>query len=55
AFAKLIETGEMFKRESETTWRCRNCGYNHVGTEAPTVCPACAHPQAHFELLAENW
>jgi len=36
-------------------WRCRNCGYLHKGKEAPQACPACAHPQAYFELLAENW
>jgi rubrerythrin len=39
----------------ETGDRCRNCGYVHTGPEAPVVCPACAHPQAHFELFAENW
>ena len=39
----------------ETGDRCRNCGYVHEGIEAVTVCPACAHPQAHFEILAENW
>jgi rubrerythrin len=36
-------------------WRCLNCGYLHEGGEAPEVCPACAHPKAYFELLAENW
>ncbi|MBM3211714.1 rubrerythrin family protein, partial [Candidatus Poribacteria bacterium] len=36
-------------------WRCLNCGYLHEGTDAPKVCPACAHLQEHFELLAENW
>jgi rubrerythrin len=36
-------------------WRCRNCGYLHEGTAAPDTCPACAHPQAHFELLGENY
>lgn len=45
----------VFKRVSEVTWRCRNCGYLHLGVEAPKACPACAHPQAHFELLGENW
>ncbi len=55
AFAKLIQDGTMFKREEGTVWRCRNCGYNHVGAEAPTVCPACAHPQAHFEILCEKY
>ena len=50
-----IEKGIVFKREEEVQWRCRNCGYVHKGTEAPKVCPACAHPQAHYELLAENY
>lgn len=50
-----IEQGRVFRREEAVVWRCRNCGYVHTGTEAPAVCPACVHPQAHFELLAENW
>ena len=54
-FAKNIENCEVFKRDTEVVWRCRNCGYLHEGTEAPALCPACAHPQAHFELLGENW
>lgn len=50
-----IEAGTVFKKDEPVVWRCRNCGYLHEGTEAPEVCPACAHPQAHFELLGENW
>ncbi|MFH1874461.1 MAG: rubrerythrin [Pseudomonadota bacterium] len=50
-----IENDVVFKRETQVTWRCRNCGYLHTGHEAPEVCPACVHPQAHFELLGENW
>lgn len=50
-----IEAGRVFKRESGTIWRCLNCGYLHEGEEAPDVCPACAHPKAHFELLGENY
>ena len=50
-----VEAGSVFKKDSPAVWRCRNCGYIHEGTEAVKVCPACAHPQAHFELLAENW
>ena len=50
-----IEAGRVFKREKAVVWRCRNCGFLHEGTEAPELCPACAHPQAHFELLGENW
>ena len=53
--AANIEAGRVFKRDGKVVWRCRNCGYLHEGTEAPEVCPACAHPQAHFELLGENW
>ncbi|HHU82288.1 MAG TPA: rubrerythrin family protein [Firmicutes bacterium] len=50
-----VEAGKVFKKDQVVTWRCRNCGYLHEGEEAPELCPACAHPQAHFELLAENW
>ena len=52
---KNVETGTVFKKNEPVVWRCRNCGYLHEGTEAPQECPACAHEQAHFELLAENW
>mgnify|MGYP000244573708 CR=1 FL=1 len=55
ALAENIERGRVFKREKKVVWRCLNCGYIHEGTEAPEVCPACAHPRAHFEILAENW
>lgn len=55
AFAKNIESGQVFERDTEVTWRCRNCGYLHTGKTAPKACPACAHPQAYFELLGENW
>lgn len=57
-FLKLaanIEKGEVFKRGQKTRWKCRNCGYVHEGDTAPGKCPACAHPQEHFELLAENY
>ena len=50
-----IKADRVFKREESVVWRCRNCGYLHEGLEAPEMCPACAHPQAHFELLGENW
>ena len=53
--AANIEAGRVFKRNGKVTWRCRNCGYLHEGDEAPELCPACAHEQAHFELLGENW
>lgn len=54
-FAANIEAGRVFKRDKPVRWRCLNCGYVHQGAEAPEVCPACAHPQMHFELLGENW
>ncbi len=50
-----VENGSVFKKAEPVVWRCINCGYLHEGTEAPLNCPACAHPQAHFELLGENW
>lgn len=55
ALAGNIEAGRVFKRDPAAVWRCRNCGYLHEGSEAPDICPACAHPQAYFEILAENW
>lgn len=54
-FLANVEAGTVFKKDKPVVWRCRNCGYLHEGAEAPAACPACAHPQAHFELLAENW
>ena len=53
--AANVEAGRVFKRDRSVVWRCRNCGYLHEGKEAPTSCPACLHPQAHFELLGENY
>ncbi len=53
--AANIDAGQVFKREAPVVWRCRNCGYLHESNEAPQKCPACDHPQAHFELLGENW
>ena len=55
ALAGNIEAGTVFKKAHTTKWRCRNCGYVHEGESAVETCPACDHPQAHFELLAENW
>ncbi len=52
---KNVETGQVFKKPSVVKWRCRNCGYVYEGAEAPDLCPACAHPQAHYEVLAENY
>ena len=55
ALAANIQAGRVFKRKEPVVWRCRNCGYLHTGSEAPENCPACDHPQAHFELLGENY
>ncbi len=55
ALLKNIEEGKVFKKDAATTWKCRNCGYIHAGAEAPGGCPACAHPQAYFEILADNF
>lgn len=55
ALAKNIEENRVFKKEKKITWRCRNCGYVHQGEKAAEKCPACAHPQAYFEEVAENW
>ena len=53
--ADNLEAGRVFKRSGKVVWRCRNCGYLHEAEEAPDLCPACLHPQSHFELLGENW
>jgi len=50
-----VEDGTIFKKDTETTWRCRNCGYIHHAAEAPEVCPFCAHPKAFFELFVEPY
>jgi rubrerythrin len=57
-YRKLINNivdGKVFKKESSVKWHCINCGYIYEGTEAPKECPACKHPQAFYELLAENF
>jgi rubrerythrin len=55
ALVANIENGRVFKKDAETTWKCRKCGYTHQGNEAPDECPACAHPQAYYEVEAKNW
>jgi len=55
ALAKNITEGLVFKRKKPVRWVCRNCGYVHEGTEAPDICPACAHPRAHYEIEAANY
>ncbi|MFA5852382.1 MAG: rubrerythrin family protein [Spirochaetales bacterium] len=53
--AANIDAGSVFKKDKPTVWRCLNCGYLFEGESAPKACPACAHPQAYFEVLGENW
>jgi rubrerythrin len=53
--ARNIEDGRVFRRDGRVRWVCRNCGYVHEGPEAPQACPACAHPQAYFELESANY
>ena len=55
ALLKNIEEGVVFKKDKVVMWKCRNCGYIHIGTEAPKVCPVCKHPQSFFEVRATNW
>ena len=55
ALLKNLEEFKVFVKDGETVWQCRNCGYIHVGKEAPKVCPACLHPQAYFEVKKENY
>ena len=57
-YRRLLErilAGQVFARDEETTWQCRECGYIHTGKEAPKACPACAHPQAYFEEEKQNY
>ena len=50
-----IEAEKVFKKDAPVKWKCNNCGYIYEGTDAPEMCPACAHPKKHFEVLAENY
>ena len=57
-YRKLLENvkqRKVFKRDKVVKWKCRNCGYVHEGKSAPDICPACKHPQAFYELIAENY
>lgn len=51
----IVRNQETFKKAAPVKWHCRNCGYVSEGKEAPAQCPACKHPQAYFEVLAENF
>ena len=55
ALVANIENDRVFRKDAEITWKCQKCGYIHQGNEAPDECPACAHPQAYYEVKAENW
>ncbi len=54
-FISNMESDSVFAKDNDVVWQCRNCGYITVGKEAPKVCPACLHPQAHFEIKKENY
>lgn len=55
ALLKNVETQQVFARSEVKVWECRNCGHIVVGEKAPEICPTCAHPQAYFELSADNF
>lgn len=50
-----VKNNNVFKKDTVVKWKCRNCGYVYEGKEAPDACPACAHPQAYYEVMAENY
>lgn len=57
-YKKLLENiqdGKVFEAGEIKIWKCRNCGHIVIGTKAPAICPVCAHPQAYFEIKAENY
>ena len=55
ALLKNVQEHKVFKKDSQMVWKCLNCGHEFTGNSAPDVCPVCSHPQAYFELLAENY
>ena len=55
ALLNNVETAKVFEKSEVKVWECRNCGHIMVGTKAPELCPVCAHPQAYFEVNAENY
>ena len=52
---KHLEEGKIFLKDGTVAWKCRNCGHIHIGVSAPALCPVCKHPQAYFEVRAENY
>jgi rubrerythrin len=57
-YRKLIDNvrnQKVFRKDGKVFWKCRECGYIHEGEAAPNLCPCCKHPQAFFEILAENY
>ncbi|MGN0302071.1 MAG: rubrerythrin family protein, partial [Anaerotardibacter sp.] len=55
ALINNVETAQVFEKSTVSVWECRNCGHIVVGTKAPEICPVCAHPQAFFEINAQNY
>lgn len=55
ALLQTVEAKEVFRKAEAQVWRCRECGYEHVGLEAPVVCPICEHPQAFFEIKCDKF
>ena len=55
ALLNNVETNQVFEKSTVKVWECRNCGHVVVGTNAPEICPVCAHPRAYFEVRNENW
>lgn len=55
ALLNNVQTSQVFAKAGVQIWECRNCGHIVVGTEAPKVCPVCAHPQSYFEVRKENY
>lgn len=57
-YRKLLSNVEgqlVFSKNGDAIWQCRNCGHIVIGKQAPAVCPVCAHPQAYFQVKAENY
>ena len=55
ALAARVSGNKVFTNDQPVAWICANCGYVHIGEEAPKVCPVCAHPQAFFQRLVESF